>query len=162
MTTRLLAGAVLVAVALAASACGSGHSTGRSTGEHRKLGFPSFDSAHHYSVADVERAFAAHGISFTVARPRMPDSLSAAVRLHILRKLPRNLVSLRADGMPHAVFAAVVTSSRPIRIPFVNGVRGGERFITTRRRNLIVYFDSGHRAAVRAALAQLTEAPQVG
>lgn len=149
---------MLAAVALAATACGSGNSTARSTGEHRKFVVPTFDPAHHYSVTDVERAFAAHGIRFTALPRRMPDSHTGslnAIERRIRRELTlRNVVGLRAGRRPHAVFADVMTGSRSNWFSFIAGAPpSGEHFIT--RRNVIVGFDSGHRAAVRAALAQL-------
>jgi hypothetical protein len=155
MRTRLLAGGVLVAVAFAVAACGSSHSSARSTGEHRKPKIPSFDPAHHYSVTDVERAFAAHGIRFTAERRRKPGSVCDAVCRHIRSELPRDLVGLRAGSMPHAVFATVVTGSRFRWPAFVAGYQGKEHFSTITRRNVMVVFDSAQRAAVRAALAQL-------
>jgi hypothetical protein len=103
---------------------------------------------HHYSVGQVEVAFLRQGVQLHKAHlPKTYEQFNPPV---VLRSgSGRNLVS-----GTNFVTVAIVRSEAD-HADFFGAPKGTPRPLITRHGDLIVFYDSGHSAAVKSALAEL-------
>jgi hypothetical protein len=139
------AAAILALVVVALTGCGSSQPSGVAGANTIQL----HQTTRHYSVQQVRAAFGAEGIGLRKAVP--PPG-----------QVAHDVVFLGYGSRPHFVRVAISTekSFRPIgscrnKPGFCIAFIGHPRVRRTRRGNVLAYYDPGHSAAVKAALARL-------
>ena len=119
---------------------GTGSGTGTVFDTHcvSGCGVSFHSSRHHYTVRQVEAAFAAHGVDLHTG----------------LRQALPGFVEFQYGRRPHFVTLAIYTRRVPERIKAFRRPTGGHvRF--RRRANVLAFSDPGDFAAVKSALAEL-------